>query len=161
VSLVSLVSTSTRDEHQEIAFVARMSNSGRSEPARVGGWLLLLSRLLIVWHPLTLAIAAVRALDAIAVRGAPVVAVLVVRIIVTAVGVAAGIALSNRHAGAVTLAKIALISSGATDLFVYSTPYFPNNRIPGDTIYYVAASLAYHGGWLMYLFRSRRVRDTY
>lgn len=89
------------------------------------------------------------------------VAVLVVRIIVTAVGVAAGIALSNRHAGAVTLAKISLISSGATDLFVYSTPYFPNNRIPGDTIYYVAVSLAYHGGWLMYLFRSRRVRDTY
>ncbi len=138
-----------------------MSTGDKSGRAGVGGWLLLLSRLLIVWHPLTLAIAAMGALDAIAVRGAPVVAVLVVRIIVTAIGVAAGIALSNRHAGAVTLAKIALISSGATDLFVYSTPYFPNNRIPGDTIYYVAVSLAYHGGWLMYLFRSRRVRDTY
>jgi hypothetical protein len=135
-----------------------MSTGDKSGRSGVGGWLLLLSRLLIVWHPLTFAIAA---MDAIAVRGAPVVAVLVLRIIVTAVGVAAGIALSNRHAGAVTLAKIALISSGATDLFVYSTPYFPNNRIPGDTIYYVAVSLAYHGGWLMYLFRSRRVRDTY
>jgi hypothetical protein len=94
-----------------------MSTGDKSGRAGVGGWLLLLSRLLIVWHPLTLAIAAMGALDAIAVRGAPVVAVLVLRIIVTAVGVAAGIALSNRHAGAVTLAKIALISSGATDLF--------------------------------------------
>jgi hypothetical protein len=61
----------------------------------------------------------------------------------------------------VTLAKIALASAAATDLFVYSTPYFPNNRIPGDTIYYAAASLTYHGGWLMYLLRSKRVRDTY
>jgi len=55
----------------------------------VGGWLLLLSRLLIVWQPLNLAVGAMGALDAIAVRGAPVVAVLVVRVIVTAVGVAA------------------------------------------------------------------------
>jgi hypothetical protein len=128
---------------------------------RVGGWLLLLSRLLIVWQPLNLAVAAMGAANAIAVRGAPVVAVLVVRIVVTAVGVAAGIALSNRHAGAVTLAKAALISAGATDLFVYLTPYFPNNRMPGDTIYFVAASMAYHGVWLLYLFRSKRVRNTY
>ena len=27
--------------------------------------------------------------------------------------------------------------------------------------YYVAASLAYHGAWLMYLARSSRVRATY
>ena len=138
-----------------------MSNSGRSEPAGVGGWLLLLSRLLIVWQPLNLAVAAMGALDAIAVRGPAVAMVLVIRMMVTALGIAAGIALSNRHAGAVTLATVALLCSAATDLFVYSTPYFPNNRMPGDTIYYVAGSMAYHGAWLMYLFRSRRVRNTY
>ena len=137
-----------------------MSNSG-NEPAGVGGWLLVLSRLLIVWQPANLAIAAMGALDAITVRGAAVVAVLVLRLMVTALGVAAGIALSNRHTAAVTLAKVALLCSAATDLFVYSTPYFPNNRMPGDTIYYVAASMAYHGVWLMYLLRSRRVRNTY
>ena len=114
-----------------------------------------------MWQPLNLAVAAMGALDAIAVRGPAVVMVLVIRMIVTALGIAAGIALSNRHAGAVTLAKAALLCSAATDLFVYSTPYFPNNRMPGDTIYYVAGSLAYHGAWLMYLFRSRRVRNTY
>ena len=123
--------------------------------------MLLLSRLLIVWQPLNLAVAAMGALDAIAVRGPAVVMVLAIRMIVTALGIAAGVALSNRHAGAVTLAKVALLCSAATDLFVYSTPYFPNNRMPGDTIYYVAGSMAYHGVWLMYLFRSRRVRNTY
>lgn len=138
-----------------------MTIGGRGDPSGVGGWLLLLSRLLIVWQPLNLAVAAMGALDAIAVRGAAVVAVLVVRLIVTAAGVAAGIALSNRQAGAVTLAKAALVASAATDVFVYTTPYFPNNRMPGDTIYFVAASMAYHGVWLLYLFRSRRVRNTY
>ena len=50
---------------------------------------------------------------------------------------------------------------GTTTVVVYTTPYFPNNRMPGDTPFYVAASLAYHGAWLAYLFRSRRVRNTY
>jgi hypothetical protein len=74
---------------------------------------------------------------------------------------AAGRALQTVQPGAVTLGKAALVASAATDVFVYTTPYFPNNRMPGDTIYYVAASLAYHGAWLVYLWRSRRVRATY
>ena len=74
---------------------------------------------------------------------------------------AAGRALQAIQPGAVTLARAALLASAATDLFVYTTPYFPNNRPPGDTIYYVAASLAYHGAWLAYLARSKRVRATY
>jgi hypothetical protein len=138
-----------------------MSTHRGDQPAGVRGWLLLLSRLLIVWQPLNLAVAGMSALGAIGVRGWVVAAILTVRTIVTGVGVAAGIALSNRHAGAVTLAKAALAASAAVDLFVYTTPYFPSNRVPGDTIYYIAASLAYHAAWLAYLFRSRRVRNTY
>ena len=138
-----------------------MSNNRGDQPAGVGGWLLLLSRLLIVWQPLNFAVAGMNTLGAIGVRGPAVAVILVVRALVTAIGVAAGIALSNRRPGAVTLAKVALVSAAAIDLFVYTTPYFPNNRIPGDTIYYIAASLAYHAGWLGYLFRSRRVRNTY
>ena len=59
------------------------------------------------------------------------------------------------------MARAAIIASAATDAFVYSTPVFPSNRMPGDTPLYLTASLAYHAVWLAYLFRSRRVRNTY
>ena len=127
----------------------------------VRGWLLLLCRLLIVFHPLSLAVTASGALNAVAVRGTAVVLILVLRLVVVGFGMAAGRALQTLQPGAVTLARLALVASAATDLFVYTTPYFPNNRQPGDTVYYVAASLAYHGAWLLYLSRSKRVRVTY
>ncbi len=127
----------------------------------VGGWLLLLCRLLVVFHPLTLAITASGALSALSVRGTSVALILILRLVVVGFGMAAGRALQTVQPGAVTLAKAALFASAATDLFVYTTPYFPNNRAPGDTVYYVGASLAYHGAWLTYLFRSARVRNTY
>jgi hypothetical protein len=125
---------------------------------RVRGWLLLLCRLLIVFHPLVLAITAAGALGSLPARGVAVALILILRLVVVGFGMAAGRALQNRQPGAVTLAQAALLASAATDLFVYTTPYFPNNRPPGDTIYYVAASLAYHGAWLAYLMLSRRVR---
>jgi hypothetical protein len=127
----------------------------------VGGWLLLLCRLLVVFHPLSLAVTASGAVGAMFSRGAPVVLVLLLRVAVVGFGMAAGRALQTIQPGAVTLANASLLASAATDVFVYTTPYFPNNRPPGDTIYYVAASLAYHGAWLAYLSRSERVRNTY
>jgi hypothetical protein len=130
-------------------------------PAGVGGWLLLLCRLLVVFHPLSLAVTASGALNAVAVRGTAVVLILILRLVVVGFGMAAGRALQTLQPGAVTLARLALAASAATDLFVYTTPYFPSNRLPGDTVYYVAASLAYHGAWLLYLARSKRVRATY
>jgi len=135
-----------------------MSASTRSG---VGGWLLLLCRLLIVYQPVTLAFAASSALGSLSVRGSPLVAAIVVRVAVTALSVAAGLALTNRHPGAVSLAKAALLASAACDIFVYTTSYFPNNLPPGDAPLYVAGSLLYHAGWLLYLLRSRRVRNTY
>jgi hypothetical protein len=129
--------------------------------AGIGGWLLLLCRLLIVLHPLSLAVTASRSINALFVRGAPVAIVLVLRLAVVAFGVAAGRALQNVRPDAVRLTRLALLLSAATDVFVYTTPYFPSNRYPGDTIFYVLASLAYHGGWLAYLARSTRVRATF
>jgi hypothetical protein len=127
----------------------------------VGGWLLLLCRLLVVFHPLVLAVTASGALGALSVRGSAVALILILRLIVVGFGMAAGRALQQVQPGAVTLAKAAIVASAATDLFVYTTPYFPNNRPPGDTPLYVAATLAYHGAWLLYLARSRQVRATY
>lgn len=132
---------------------------GRSD-TDVHGWLLLLCRLLIVGHPLSLAFTAPNAINAMSLRGAPVAIVLVVRLLVAAFGVAAGRALQHLRPGAVGLAKTALLLSAATDVVVYTTPYYPNNRVPGDTTAYVLATLAYHGLWLGYLFRSTRVRAT-
>ena len=127
----------------------------------VGGWLLLLCRLLVLFHPLSLAVTAAGALGALSSRGTAVALILILRLVVVGFGMAAGRALQAVQAGAVTLARAALLASAATDVFVYTTVFFPNNRPPGDTPLYVAATLAYHGAWLVYLMRSRRVRATY
>jgi hypothetical protein len=128
---------------------------------KVGGWLLLLCRLLVVFHPLTLAVTASNALGGLSSRGTAIALILILRLVVIGFGMAAGRALQALQPGAVTLAKAALLASAATDVFVYTTPYFPNNRPPGDTPLYVAATLAYHGAWMLYLARSKRVRATY
>jgi hypothetical protein len=127
----------------------------------VGGWLLLLCRLLVVFHPLALAVTASNALGSLSARGIPVALILILRLVVVGFGMAAGRALQHVQPGAVTLARAALLVSAATDVFVYTTPFFPNNRVPGDTPLYVAATLAYHGAWLLYLARSKMVRATY
>ncbi len=129
-------------------------------PEAVGGWLLLLCRLLVVFHPLALAVTASGALGSLSSRGASVALILILRLIVVGFGMAAGRALQGLQPGAVTLAKAALVASAATDVFVYVTPYFPNNRPPGDTPLYVAATLVYHGAWLLYLSRSKRVKTA-
>jgi hypothetical protein len=130
-------------------------------PVGVGGWLLVLCVLLLVWQPLSLGLLASGVLDDLALRGVPLALVLVLRVIVAAFGIAAGLALVNRRPGAVALAKTSLVASAATDVFVYATPYFPSNRMPGETPFYIAAALAYYIVWLAYLFRAKRVKNTF
>lgn len=130
-------------------------------PTGIGGWLLILAFILIVWGPVQYAITAASALPALPVRGLSLGLLLVWRLLVTALGVAAGLALLTKRGAAVGLARTSLLVSAATDTFVYLTPYFPNNRFPGDTPFYVAAALAWWGVWLAYLARSRRVKGTF
>jgi hypothetical protein len=127
----------------------------------IGGWLLVFCGVLLVWQPLSFALLASSSLDAIAVRGVPLAAGLVLGLLVTALGIAAGLALMARRPAAVALAKISLVASAAMDMAVYVTPYFPNNLAPGETPFYVAASLAWFGGWFLYLTRSQRVKSTF
>ncbi len=131
--------------------------------ARVGvsGWLLVLCLLLLVWQPLTLALTTSTLVDEVAIRGVSLALVLLLRLLAAAFGIAAGIALLGVKPYAVGMAKVSLVASAAVDVFVYATPYVPSNRLPGETPFYIAASLTYYGACLMYLFRSRRVRDTF
>lgn len=135
--------------------------ANRDTPRGIGGWLVIFIRILLFWEPFRFAWLASTTLSALNVRGPSLAVVLIARLMVTALGVAAGMALTNRHAGAVTLARISVVVSAAMDLFVYLTPYVPNNRMPGDTPIYIAVSLTFWSIWLAYLFRSRRVRNTY
>jgi len=116
-----------------------------------------LALLLTVWEPVSFAASAAGSFNAIAVRGFPVVAVLVLRLGATAVCVAAGRALLDRRMSAPLLARIALVLSLAVTLFSAVTPFFPNNRLPGETAVYVVGTVAYYGAWLAYLSRSKQV----
>ncbi len=138
-----------------------MSENEEAEPRGVGGWLLILCILLTVWGPLELSVVAASALRALPVRGPSLGALLVLRVAVAAVGLAAGLALFARRGHALALARTALVMSGVADVFVYLTPYFPNNRMPGDDVFYVIGAVLYSTVWLAYLARSTRVRNTF
>ena len=131
------------------------------QPRGIGGWLAVLVSLLLVWQPISLGLVASSVVDAVAVRGPSLAFVLLARVLAAAFGIAAGLALAGRRPYAVGMTKASLLATAAVDLFVYLTPYFPNNRMPGDTPIYVTASLAYSAVWLVYLVRSRRVRNTF
>lgn len=133
----------------------------RGAPAGIGGWLLLLCILLIAWGPIELSLVASSALAALPVRGAALGLLLVARIATAAFGLAAGLALMARQPAAVTMARISLVLTASVDTFVYLTPYFPSNRVPGDEWLYVAGTMIYAALWLLYLARSRRVRQTF
>jgi hypothetical protein len=136
------------------------ANEGRP-PVRVGGWLQALVRMLTLWHPVIYGLSASAAIGAVAVRGPTVAIVIVARLVVVAGGVAAGMALRSGRETAVRLAMGSLALSAAMDVFVFTTSYYPSNRMPGETPLYVAATVAYYGAWILYLARSKRVRRTF
>jgi hypothetical protein len=138
-----------------------MNESNEPVDGGVRGWLLALSLTLMVWQPLSLGLAASSALGALALRGWPLLIVIAIRVAVAGFGIAAGLAILGRRPGAIAMAKASLALSAATDVFVYTTPYFPDNRLPGDTPLYVAASLAYYSAWMAYLIKSKRVKRTF
>lgn len=133
-----------------------------NEPGRrVGGWLLVLCVLLLIWQPLNIGISVSRPLSSLAIRGPSLATVLLIRLLVAGLGIGAGLALLGRRPAAVALTRLSLAVSAATDAFVYLTPYVPNNRAPGETPFIAVALITYYTLWLAYLARSKRVRATY
>ncbi|HUR34901.1 MAG TPA: hypothetical protein VM032_13960 [Vicinamibacterales bacterium] len=133
------------------------TTEGRTDQPAVGGWVRVLALLLTVWEPVACAVAASGAFNAISVRGVPVAVVLGARLASTALCVAAGRSLLDRRPAGPRLARVALIASAAVQLVAYLTPFFPSNRLPGETPVYVAFAIVYYGAWLTYLARSKRV----
>ena len=138
-----------------------MAHPGREGQPALPALLIVLCLLLVVWQPISFGLVASSLLNRLMIRGWPFALVLVLRVVVTAFGIAAGLALFGRHPAAVSMAKASLVASAATDVFVYTTSYFPDNRVPGDTTIVLAVSLAYYAIWVAYLFRSKRVRETF
>src|SRR5689334_21481107 len=124
------------------------------QPDNVGGWLLAPCVVLLLWQPAQFAVAAVMAMEAVGVRGAAVLVVLTVRLIVTAFGAAAGFAIMRRRQAAIGMTITALVAAAGVDLFVELTSFFPTNRVPGDAPYYAAGSAILHGGLALYMARS-------
>ena len=130
-------------------------------PGGVGGWLLLLCLLLLVGQPINLAVRVARVLGSLPLRGWPLGLLIVGQLMVAGIGVGAGLALLGSRRRAATFTKWSLLLSAGMDLFVYSTPIMPNNRLPGTTPLYVIASLTYYAIWISYLSLSKRVRNTF
>ena len=126
-----------------------------------GGWLMLLSRILLVYEPLALALSLSTLLPMIAIRGPLVIAVVVVRVMVAGLSVAAGLALRDLRPHGRTLATAALLSGGVMGLIILNTRILPSNRVPSDDLLYSAVLVAHHGAWLLYLWRSSRVRGLF
>ena len=131
---------------------------GNQRDALPSGWLLLLCLLLILWHPISFALLASTMLVRLAARGVPLALILLARVVILGCGIAAGLLLLRRRRAGVGLAKITLALTAIVDVVVYSTPYFPLNLPPGDAPLYAAASVVYSAVWIIYLFRSKRIR---
>jgi hypothetical protein len=128
---------------------------------RVRGWLLLLCVLLLVWQPISLSLTIAGRLDSLSLRGLCFAAILAARFLAAALGIAAGLSLMQRRPGAVSLARASLIVSAAIDVLIYATPWYPNNRPPGDAPLILIGTLMYYALWLGYLSRSKRVASTF
>jgi hypothetical protein len=117
--------------------------------------------LLLVWQPFSLSLTTAGRLEDLSLRGPGFAVVLVARFFAAALGIAAGLSLLQRRPGAVTIARASLIFSAAVDIFVYATPWYPNNRPPGYATLILVGSLAYYVAWFAYLARSKRVVAIY
>jgi hypothetical protein len=121
------------------------------------GWLLVFCVLLIVGEPTSLALAASG--RAIEFATDPIgIAVMAARLLVGAVGIAAGLALWSRRPAGPAIAKAYLIAASALVIFMVTTSFAPLNLLPGVAQRLALVIVAQNVAWFVYLTRSRQVR---
>jgi hypothetical protein len=138
-----------------------MNDSRLRSPEPIRGWLHLLCILLTIWNPATLAFVAASRLGSAGAMTTFGVLLLGIRLVVTSVGVAAGMALWHRRAGAVTRAKGSLMLSAVEVVARLSSRASLAEAPPGTRLPLALALIVYNGAWYLYLEKSRRVRATY
>jgi hypothetical protein len=127
----------------------------------VRGGLLLLCILLTVWNPAALAWIAASRVESAGPASTLALILLGIRLVVTSIGVAAGLALWHKRAGAVAFAKASLVLSALEAVGRLSTRVGLSDAPPGTRLPLALAVIAYNGAWYLYLEKSRRVRTTY
>lgn len=115
----------------------------------------LLAFLLVVWAPLNLALIASASLDRLTDRGWPAIALLIVRMAITGVGVAAGRALWNDRPGAMTLARWATGLSLGAALITATTSIWPAPLPPGVREPVAITTVSWHALWFLWTLRQR------
>ena len=122
--------------------------------------ILLLIFILAGWNPGTLALQAASTVWSIESQSTPSI-VLVARLILTSIGVAAGISLSLRRPGAVSLAKLSLMLFGIEAVVPLSSRVDLGSAPPGTRLPLAVFVILHNAAWYLYLHFSRRVRLVY
>jgi hypothetical protein len=119
-------------------------------PARRRPAITVLAILLVVWEPAAFAFYAAAIADRIVDRGPTAVFLLVVKLAVLGMGIAAGRALWRMSPGSVRFAQVALALSAATTLAIALSDAWPP-RAPGELVPLTILVLLYDAAWILYL----------
>ena len=121
--------------------------------------ILLLIFILTIWNPANLALQAASTVSNIGSRSTLSIVFLAARLLITSVGVAAGIALWLRRPGAVWLAKLALVLFAIEAVVRLSTRVDLGSAPPGTRLPLAIFVILHNAAWFAYLRLSRRVRQ--
>jgi hypothetical protein len=123
------------------------------------GWVAVLCAVLLVWRPLDLALTLPLALPSLGMRGSLGIAELVFQVAVAALAVAAVRALWSGMPSAPLLAAAALVGSAVATVQSLYWSVLPHQTVPSDRLPLASMAMALAAVWLVYLARSRRIRE--